>query len=456
MRRHTKTRHYICWSVRGRRATVLVVVLWVCGALVAIALYFGNAMVLEYRASDNEEAGAEAAQTIEGAQRYIAYMLTNLEQPGYMPDRDSYSCEEVPVGNGVFWLIGRDPTGTVAEGTQAFGLVDEASKLNLNTTATLTLEILEVLPGMTPELAAAIMDWRDSDEDLTEGGAESSNYLLNEPSYNCKNSSFETVEELHLVMGVTRDLLYGEDTNRNGVLDPSEDDADASPPADSQDGKLNAGLLEYLTVYSREPNKRADGSARINIRTATQELQQLLSDTFGQERATAIQQAVGPGAGVGSVLGFFARSGMTPAEFAQIEDALTVSDEAYLVGRVNVNAAPVEVLACLPGIGETYAAQLVSHRQGKTLTDLQSVAWLMEVLDPDSAAQAGLYVTTRTYQFTADIAGLGHDGRGFRREVLVFDTSGTEPVVVFRRDQTRLGWPLGKAVYEKYNSIERQ
>ncbi len=47
--------------------------------------------------------------------------------------------------------------------------------------------------------------------------------------------------------GADMDTLVGEDANRNGILDPSEND-------DNQNGMLDPGVLEYVTVYSREPN----------------------------------------------------------------------------------------------------------------------------------------------------------------------------------------------------------
>src|SRR6266700_6870174 len=63
------------------------------------------------------------------------------------------------------------------------------------------------------------------------------------------------------------DIILGEDTNRNGVLNANEDDGDASAPRDDQNGQLLAGLREYVTVYSREPATSAAGSRRINITT---------------------------------------------------------------------------------------------------------------------------------------------------------------------------------------------
>src|SRR5207249_3756045 len=111
---------------------------------------------------------------------------------------------------------------------------DESSKLNLNTA---TLEMLETLPRMTPEFAAAIIDWRDTDENVSQGGAESESYLRLTSPYRCKNTNFESVAELRHVMGADLDMIYGEDANLNGVLDINENDGDISSPSDNRDGR---------------------------------------------------------------------------------------------------------------------------------------------------------------------------------------------------------------------------
>ncbi|RYD63602.1 MAG: hypothetical protein EOP84_33505, partial [Verrucomicrobiaceae bacterium] len=139
---------------RNRTAgSVLVLVLWVSLGLVALALTFGHSMMMTYRSSDNDLAGRQAEQAIEGAARYAQWLLENVEKPGQMPDVEAYTADTVPVGEATFWFLGQsldDQTGT----TQVFELVDEASKLNLNTA---TEGMLAGLPGMTQELAAAIV-----------------------------------------------------------------------------------------------------------------------------------------------------------------------------------------------------------------------------------------------------------------------------------------------------------
>ncbi len=418
-----------------QQGTVLIVVLWITLTLVGVGLVFAESMQLEYRAAENSVAGLNAGHVIEGVRRYLTYFLGSLETPGTIPDTEDYDAEQVAVGDSYYWLLGRGTEkDSLKKKEPVYALWDEASKLNINTA---TQEMLEALPNMTAELAAAIIDWRDADSDITAGGAESESYLRREPKYQCKNSNFETVEELRLVYGMSEEILYGEDTNFNGILDPNEDDGDESLPEDNKNGVLESGLLEYVTVYSKEPNTKSDGSERINITRGGNELQQLLQENFGQERAAQIKTVQNPS----SVLEYYVKSGLTADEFEQVADVLTASSGSSVQGLINVNTASETVLTCIPGIGQQYASAIISAREGRT-EDSTSFAWLTEVLDETSATEAGPYLTWRTYQFSADIIAVGPNGRGFRREVLVIDTSSGTPKVIFRRDRSRRGWPL--------------
>lgn len=51
------------------------------------------------------------------------------------------------------------------------------------------------------------------------------------------------------VPGISAPLLYGEDMNFNGRLDPNENDGDESLPQDDHNGALRAGLLRYLSTF---------------------------------------------------------------------------------------------------------------------------------------------------------------------------------------------------------------
>jgi len=54
------------------------------------------------------------------------------------------------------------------------------------------------------------------------------------------------------------------------------------------------------------------------------------------------------------------------------------------------------------------------------------------------------YITTQSFQFTADIAAVGPFGRGYRRVKFVFDISEGAPKIIYRQDLSRLGWALGE------------
>ncbi|CAN5232648.1 hypothetical protein BH09SUM1_BH09SUM1_14870 [soil metagenome] len=460
-----------------RRATALVLVLWISFCLVVVAVYFAHTARLTYLSSDNALAGMRADQAIAGAQRYVSYGLETYVTAGDFPETSAstttgsvsksstttsrlsasmnsgttasssatttgdFEFEAVPVGQAKFWIIGRDTDATVAPTEPVFGLVDEASKLNLNTA---TVEMLEALPNMTPEVAAAIVDWRDTDSDVTTGGAESSDYLLLDNGYSAKDGPFETPEELGLVKGVDMALLYGEDTNRNGILDPNEDDGDASWPPDNADGILDPGIIEYVTTFTRDSNTQADGSERINLKgsSAITDLRDALTTAVGQQRANQIMLTVTPRlASMNSVLEFYQLSGLSEAEFTPLADKLSVSGSNYVQGLVNVNTAPAAVLACLPAMTQELAESLVSTRAGLDDESRKSIVWVTKVLSPEIATEIGPYVTTRSNQFSADVTAFGQNDRGFRRVLMVIDYT-DKARLIYRHDLTRAGNPM--------------
>ncbi|MCL2341008.1 MAG: type II secretion system minor pseudopilin GspK [Proteobacteria bacterium] len=60
------------------------------------------------------------------------------------------------------------------------------------------------------DLLDAIGDWIDADDEERHGGAETSYYQGLDPPYVCRNGPAATVEELLLVKGMTRALLFGD------------------------------------------------------------------------------------------------------------------------------------------------------------------------------------------------------------------------------------------------------
>jgi type II secretory pathway component PulK len=462
-----------------RRGSVLIIVLWVAFGLCSIALYFAHSMSMEFQAADNEVAGVEADQAIEGAALYVSNVIATLQLSNNMPSPVNFRADNVKVGNATFWLIGRDTNDvqTSAQGDHPiWGLVDEASKVNLNNA---TAAMLQNLPQMTVDLAAAMYDWQTgSNASPSTGGAKSETYSTLSPSYLCKNGPYDTAEELRMVYGLNMDYIFGEDANLNGILDPNENDGDVTPPYDNQDGILDPGLLEYVTVFTKgEATMASNGIARVAINntaglTALETnfpwLSQYLGSGSGSGRSTGGgggrgigngNGASAPGGGGGggggggttttysSVLQFYVSTSMPENEFQQIEPYLMNTNT---VGLINVNTATATALACIPGIGLTLAPQVLAYRQSNP-PQTPSISWLKTALGGDVtvAGEVGPYVTPYSYQYTADVAAVGHYGRGYRRVRFVFDCSSGTPLIVYRQDLTHLGWALGKKLHDQ-------
>ena len=92
-----------------RRGSVLVIVIWVCLGLVALAIYFADQMVSEMRAADGQVAEAAARQAAAGGTRYAAFVLGQFGTNGTVPYRDDYRSSELTLGDATVWLLGRDP-----------------------------------------------------------------------------------------------------------------------------------------------------------------------------------------------------------------------------------------------------------------------------------------------------------------------------------------------------------
>ena len=86
---------------------------------------------------------------------------------------------------------------------------------------------------------------------------------------------------------------------------------------------------------------------------------------------------------------------------------------------------------------------MISYRESNP-SKLATVAWVFNVLGETNSLIAGPYITTHSYQYTADVAAVGHYHRGYQRVRFVFDTSEGAPTIIRRQDLTHLGWALGR------------
>jgi len=256
-----------------------------------------------------------------------------------------------------------------------------------------------------------------------------------------------------LVDGGTPDVLFGADLNRNGVVDA--DETAATQVMSGINGQTGCGVCKYLTVYGAIPNAAMDGTQRLYVgdtsrQTMTALATFLITRLSGANTASIISQLQSKPP-PRNVLDFYQKSGMSIANFTLISDYITTVQGRLLRGLVNINTAPREVLLCLPGLTSSDADLIVATRSSNN-PNLNNIAWVAQALTPAKAARIGGLITTRSYQYSADIVAVGENGRDFQRFKYVFDLRTSPPSIVYRKDLTYLGWPLSKDLLQSLSS----
>ena len=302
-------------------------------------------------------------------------------------------------------------------------IIDEAGKININTA---TKEQLFYLPDMTEDIADSIIDWRDSDDDISQGGAESGYYLNLPFGYETRNADFKTIRELLLVKGVTRGLFYGDATLDENV------------------SEYNAGWINYLTCYSYDSNKDTEGGDRVNVNSASEsQLRSQLGISQGHAAWIVANRSFD---NIGELI-----SANSPAEprqggnssqaqvldlqtYYSIVDKITVSDGDMVQGKVNINTAPEYVLRALFEGDDQAAYDIVAYRQslGVGITILAELQGL-ESIDAELMRKVLGSLTTRSNVYTVhSIAKANATGITRKLETVVDRSKSPTEILYFR------------------------
>ncbi len=497
-------------SPSARGGMILLVVLVTVALLALGALTFAELMLAERegteiygRLSQVRSAAASGAE--------VARLLVSLDEDqqiangGWFDNPDWFAgvpvLEEVdPRNTAYFSVIAPADDGYAGSSGVRYGLENESGKLNLNSLLLADQyvenggrQLLMGLPGMTEDVADAIMDWIDADDEPREFGAEVDYYSSLSPPYAPKNGPLETVEELLLVRGMTPDLLFGADRNRNGLVDAGETVPDALSALGVSDATAYRGWAAYLTLYSMELNVRPDGSAKIDINQDDLEaLYDELEADFGPEVATFIvgyrqngpydgteeSQPLGEGAlpdfsrpsratfstvldlidarvrmqldGVEEpvVLGPIwsaSEPGLLRVALPLIMANLTATSSKVIPGRININLAPPSVLYGIPGLDPSAADAIIDFRPADPINldddQYRYETWLLAdgVVTLEEMKALMPFVTCGGSVFKAQVVGyLGGGIPAVRHEVTI-DATVRPARVLFWRDMSQLG-----------------
>lgn len=400
--------------------------------------------------------------------------------------------------------------GAEAEDVFRFGATPEASKLNLNTATEeqirelLTPLLLDLGITAPEELIAALLDWRDEDEDLRDGGAETEYYETLDPPYLPKNGPLDTIEELLMVRGFSAAVLYGEDVNRNGLLDANEDDGEESfPPYDNGDGVLNHGIAPFLTVWSREPDTALDNQQRVNLNAEAGVITAQFALLSGGDDLEEFEEGATTSPEVSqATIGYIMQLKQQGFDFSQLgspadlyvgpetrdaagavdEDEQPVvavpaellnspvpledvpglmnrcsvraadGDQQAIFGLININTAPRRVLLTIPGMTAEAADALIAARLTTDREALLTPAWPLttETIDDLTFRQIAPYITTKAYQFHVEIVAYADHTQQARRFEWLIEMVGPLAQIKYHRELTSLGiaWPVDRELSE--------
>ena len=315
--------------------------------------------------------------------------------------------KDIPFGRGTYRIFrgGRPEEG----GGIVFGVEDEESRLNVNTAKA---DDFTRLQGLTPDIAASIVDWRDADRAVTPGGAELEYYRGMIPPSLPKDGPIGSLREMLMIRGIAGGPFLGEDTQLNGLPGGLGDTGEAGDPSgDSGPGFAsvvggNPGWASALTVQSGVENVSASGQDRVNVQSADEatlitvpgitsaiakaivahrqanrleNIADLLNvgpaPPPGQEQNSGGAPNPGqfPGGPRGGGPGPASRgpgSGGNPGGpkvidqnlLIEIADAVTTDDGDSQAGVMNVNTAGLEALMCLPGVTRELALAILAYR----------------------------------------------------------------------------------------------
>jgi general secretion pathway protein K len=176
--------------VTRQRGVALLLVVWLIALLAGLVAAFAFSARVEHLQSRTFDAGLIAG---EAARAGAEYALTRIVETDprlqWKPDGRPYT-----------WAYG--------DAKVEIRIVDESGKIDLNAADPAVMSALFVVLGVERQradrIAAAIVDWRDTDN-LTQpqGGAEDPDYAEAELPYGAKDAPFDTVAEVEQVLGMT-------------------------------------------------------------------------------------------------------------------------------------------------------------------------------------------------------------------------------------------------------------
>jgi len=221
------------------RASILIIALWSICLLATFSVVLGYQVRQKLTLVNRLDEKDRLHFIAEAAIKRASVELEKEPEKAYDILKDTWSnnisaFKEIDIGDGKFSILYDYIDEQSGIQKIQYGLIDEERKININKLDTTVLRRLFHILGFdeidSQELAASIIDWRDSDSELSIpiGSAEDSYYRNLTYPYEAKDAEFEVLDEVLLVKGMTQDIFEE--------------------------------IKDYITIY---------GSGKVNINTAS-------------------------------------------------------------------------------------------------------------------------------------------------------------------------------------------
>lgn len=217
----------------------------------------------------------------------------------------------------------------VGDGTVSLKLIEQESKININTAdAQMLHQILTIMgvdAGDISTVTDSILDWIDPDDAPHPAGAESDYYQGFDPPYDAKNAPMDNIQELQYIRGVTPEMFTGITPGNPDLPFKRHRLGFGSSPGQPPDYPF--GLRDVFTPYS---------NGKININTAGTNVLSVIPgmDTPTLQNIVSMRQSEGGGPfGSGVIVNLSQLQAVVsnPQVLQQISRYCTVRGETYEV-----------------------------------------------------------------------------------------------------------------------------
>jgi len=278
-----QSRHGGCAS-RGTGGSALITVLWVLGLLAMLVVSFAFEAHIEsrltsfYRNRTKAEylarSGLDIAELLVGK----SLRLRGTQRDAEKAARDIWYDPARTLADGGTVDLTHDMSGAgVGDGLIRLSITPEPARRNINRLIEQTPEndetwerifdIGDVPEEMWPVLIDSFYDWTDADDQPRPDGGETDDYYARqEPPYRSKNGPLDTVGELGLIKGFTREVVQG------GVLRSGRFE---------RDEVVLSGIADMLTTY---------GDGKVNINAASPRVLRTLPDVDAELAQVVVSQ----------------------------------------------------------------------------------------------------------------------------------------------------------------------